>query len=592
MTRYPPPLSPAPRRRPTRVRPPIGRVGAVAVLLVLVAALVPAGRWLWTRQSLGWQVERGLELLAGADNPLRVRAALDQWEAETRTNWESRRDELVAHLVNTRPLEDQRVRRLLTRVAGADYGPRRDDWQRWYDARKRLRHGLPPDVARRETVRLERRWAAPVGLTTWFTTILPLDGQVFVASLGADFNDPRDEADGIVRVDGGTGRAELLFTPPAAHRGPRDVIGLATADDGLIAACFNGSVYSLDKQGQVRWHSHVGDPVVAPPLTIDLNRDGTDDVLVVTRAARVIALSGRGGKTVWVTGLGKPTAGTDLLGATLALGQVPGGADHELIVTLPTGQVEVLGLRDGRSRGRHELAAGTVAGVIGLARLADSNGPAACIADRAAAVWSLVGSAGRTEAVRWDVLSVRRDETLVAGLRTLRGGRGGRGGTEAAGLLLACPTGPYTEGYAAVCALATGGLQWRFPLEGAVWATPAVADLNGDGAPEIVVAGVTAPREGPAGGVVVVLSSAGHCLNQVLLDTPVECSPVVADVDGDRLLEILVADQAGRLHCFATAGYGPVEWGTFGGDSRNTRNATNAYAFGQMPAGYQWTWKP
>ena len=89
-----------------------------------------------------------------------------------------------------------------------------------------------------------------------------------------------------------------------------------------------------------------------------------------------------------------------------------------------------------------------------------------------------------------------------------------------------------------------------------------------------------------------VVSALGHVLQRVELDAPVECSPVVADVNGDNHLEILVADQSGRMYCYATPGFGPVEWGLFGGDSRNTRNAANAYAFGQTLFGRQGQWKP
>lgn len=586
------PHLPSGRLRRPPARRPIGRAGAAAVVLVLVAATVPAGRWLWTRQSLAWQVNRGLELLAGADNPPRVRAALNQWELETRPNWESRREELINHLFGSGPLDDQRVRWLLTRVAGADFGPQREDWQRWFDTRRRIRQGLAPDVSRRDAVRLERQWVAAIGLTAWFTTILPLDGQIFVASLGADFNDPPDRADGVVRVDGVTGAADLFFIPPETHRGPRDVIGLAVADRGLIAACYNGSVYSLDARGQLRWHAHIGDPVVAPPLAVDLNRDGTTDALLVTRGGRVVALNGRNGRTIWVTSVGRPGRGGDLLGATLALGDVLARGENEVLVTLPTGRIEVLGLRDGRSRWHHELAAGTVSGAIGLRRPTKTDGLAAYLGDRSATVWSLIGSAGRAETLRGPVLSIRHDETLVASLRTIGVGAGHASGAGTRPLLLACPTGGYADGFAALCALSPEGVHWRLPIDGAIWGSPAVADLNGNGVPEIVAAGIISSPDGRSAGVIKVVSAAGHILHRVVLDAPVECAPVIADVDGDRRLEVLVADQSGRLHCFGTTGFGPVEWGTFGGDSHNTRNAVNAYSFGQMPLGYQWGWTP
>ena len=75
-------------------------------------------------------------------------------------------------------------------------------------------------------------------------------------------------------------------------------------------------------------------------------------------------------------------------------------------------------------------------------------------------------------------------------------------------------------------------------------------------------------------------------------DAGLECPPVVADVDGDHRLDILVADRAGRLHCYDTRSPGAIEWGLPLGDAHNTQNAENAYAYGQTPVGFQWRWRP
>ena len=193
-------------------------------------------------------------------------------------------------------------------------------------------------------------WTAPVGLTTWFSNVLPLDGQIYVGSLGAEFRQTQDTADGVVRINGTSGAAELIFTPPPEHRGPRDVLGLAAGDAELFVACANGSVYAVDPEGQPRWHAHAGDPIISPPLAADLNRDGATDVVVVTRAtkgttAKAVALSGRGGRTIWATTVAHPPAGDPLLGATLALGPLRADGGPELFVTLPTGDLAVLSPR-------------------------------------------------------------------------------------------------------------------------------------------------------------------------------------------------------------------------------------------------------
>ena len=538
-----------------------------------------AARWYWVERSLAGQVKRAREMLSGVEAETDVKAVLDRWETETRAGWEPRTEEFITYLYERHPGEDLLARRLLRRVCGADYGSRPDDWERWYDARQQIAQGLPLTVPRRQRVRLEPRWVAPIGLTAWFTTILSLDGHIFVASLGHDFDDPTDEADGLIVVDGTTGDARYFFTPPREHRGPRDVIGVAAGDECLFVGCRNGSVYCLGPRGDARWHTHAGSALVCAPLATDTNRDGVTDVIVATGAGKVVALSGRHGRTTWVTDIADSSGGEDLLGTTLTLGDMGPDALRELIVTTPPGGVRVLAVRDGRVRWQTGLAAGTVAGAICAAE------SPLYVADRAAAIWSLNPADQLLECV-WVCSATRsREATLVAGLRTLDLG------SDTPSLLVACPTGDYRSRAGAVAALNPDGIRWRLPIGGAIWGTPAVADLNQDGQLEIVVASIEPGASGESIGVLSIVSSTGHCLHRQVFAAPIECSPVVADVDGDNYLDVLVADQSGRLHCFATEGHGPVEWGLFGGDSHNTRNGARAYAYGQVPFGFQWQWR-
>ncbi len=574
------------RGRASRARP-LARVLAIVVLL---AAVVAVTLWQWSRWSLTWQVRQGLTLLEGADTPAKTLAALAVWEDRTRDNWVERADELVTLLYSEYSLSDRRVRLMLTRISGSDYGDRLEDWQRWHATRRRISQGLQPLVSRREAVTLVPRWKSPIGLTAWFSTILPLDGYIYVASLGTGLDSPGDQADGVVRVNGVDGTSELFFAPPPEHRGPRDVIGLAADEEGLFVAGHNGSVYAIGFDGSARWHMHVGDQIVAPPLAVDTNLDGVTDVVVVTRAGKAVALSGHSGRTSWVTTLAAPAADASLLGTTLCLGAVSDVAARELVVTLPTGDVSLLAVRDGRLLWGRLLAAGTVAGAVctGLDNEQSDavSSPAAYVADSVGDVWALVGVPDDVAIVGWQSLAIRHDETLVASPRLI-----GPGPDQPA-LLIACPTGHYSGNRGAVCVASAEGIVWRLAVGGAIWGTPAVADLNGDRRPEVVVTSIEPRGDEDVGGALSIISSAGHCLRRVAFDAALESSPVVADVDGDGYLEILVADQAGWLHCYATERYGPVLWGSAGGDSHNTRHPANAFSYGQVPAGYQRQWRP
>jgi hypothetical protein len=143
-----------------------------------------------------------------------------------------------------------------------------------------------------------------------------------------------------------------------------------------------------------------------------------------------------------------------------------------------------------------------------------------------------------------------------------------------------------------VAAVGQTGLQWRYRVPGAVWAAPAIGDINADEESELIVASLVREPEGPTTGRLTFLSRNGHCLRWLRLNAPIEAPPVLADVNGDARMELLVADQAGYLRCYALRGRRQIEWGVANGDSHNSQNALNAYAWGQHPAELRWQWQP
>lgn len=86
-----------------------------------------------------------------------------------------------------------------------------------------------------------------------------------------------------------------------------------------------------------------------------------------------------------------------------------------------------------------------------------------------------------------------------------------------------------------------------------VWSSPALADLDGDGRLDIVIGGdVTAPNwyGMPSGGVLWVISGEGQILARQWFDQAIYSSPAVADLDGDGRPEVVV----GTGEAYKTAG--------------------------------------
>lgn len=96
----------------------------------------------------------------------------------------------------------------------------------------------------------------------------------------------------------------------------------------------------------------------------------------------------------------------------------------------------------------------------------------------------------------------------------------------------------------------TGGLLWRRYLEDTLWSSPVIADIDRDQKPEVILGGdiwAGNPFGVPQGGLVWVLKRDGSTYGGYPRSTPgqtVWSSPAVADLNGDKLPEIVVGTGA------------------------------------------------
>ena len=557
----------------------------VAVAGLIIIALV--GLWLLRHQRLEWSIDRGLTALAETNSPVAFDAALDLWEQNTAPYWRNQRPRLTERLFNHHDLANPHVRALLERVSGVSYGDRLDDWRRWYDNHRRIAAGRRPDTPRRQEIEIEALWEAPVGLTAWFTTILPLGQQIYVPSLGTTLADTADDYDGVVRVDGQTGEAALVFTPP--DRAPRDILGLALANGKLIAACRNGFVYELTPMGELQRYFYAAGTIVSPPLTIDLNDNGTEDLIVVTKDGKVVAFSGETASTPWVRHLpgGPPATGPNqpLVSVGMATGDLHPQPGPEIAISTLNGELYILSAARGEILWRYGLAPGNLAAPLTFSNTADAQAPL-FVADGAGRLWAAVRDGRRYQPQAMPFRHGRAAGAAVAALRCLDTG------PDLPPWIIYTAAGNWTDAGGTVSAVSDRGLRWRYQFDGVLWAAPAIGDVNADEESELVVPTLRADDNGAITGRINFLSRNGHCLHYLDLDAAVECAPVLADTNADARMELLVADQAGYLRSYALRGRRQIEWGAALGDGHNTQNALNAYSWGQRPANLRWRWQP
>lgn len=95
-----------------------------------------------------------------------------------------------------------------------------------------------------------------------------------------------------------------------------------------------------------------------------------------------------------------------------------------------------------------------------------------------------------------------------------------------------------------ICFDPTGNPLWEYSLTPPVSASPAIADVDGDGAEDIVA--------GDAQGRVVLLDAAGHVKWTAFTPGSIQAKscPAIADLDNDGHPEIVVGDISGHISCF------------------------------------------
>ncbi len=111
-----------------------------------------------------------------------------------------------------------------------------------------------------------------------------------------------------------------------------------------------------------------------------------------------------------------------------------------------------------------------------------------------------------------------------------------------------------------------GTLNWFYNGSGGFSHAPAIADIDGDGFEEIVM--VTSGGTDPALVSVVTSDGALKASLEYTLDGWATSSPVIADIDNDNYMEIIIGDGSGIIYCLgvenAPAGTG-TQWYTLGG---------------------------
>jgi hypothetical protein len=409
-------------------------------------------------------------------------------------------------------------------------------------------------VAQSKSFQLKELWSVPVGKSNFRTTI-NFDGQyIYFPSNGENREDISDSADGFYILD-----AKGKNGPGIQHVNQSDANGIAisesyiitTSDDGFVR-CYNKSMTFSD-QPQLVWQTEFAGEesnynLEGAPVLADITGDGIKDVIVNVEGLGLAALNGAQGEILWRFYYEWGEGAYMNSPAAWDLNQ-DGVTDF------------IIGAkRDINENIRWDYYQNSVFGING------KNGKP---------IWQFVvnsnihASPVVVQSSNETFIAVAESYSLVSLLNTngkldryhvLNEPGGGISG------LFSTPV-FHPSGYMVI------GTSWWGADDG-VWAVPYTTDkvsseegyigksdeyfLTDKVSASAAIVELVKSSKGEEfiipteKGELLIISSLGKLLHRVKLPAGTECTPLIADVNGDKKLEIVIADYDGNLRCYAT----------------------------------------
>ena len=429
-------------------------------------------------------------------------------------------------------------------------------------------HHTPPTLEAAPAA-LAVKWKTRVGRTTFRTTMALVDRQLVIGTHGDTLAGQNEASDGVYVLDAATGKLTRKIATPGT--GDKDVGGIAIDGHFVVFGTDNGQIVRARiDDGTIVWKVAAGGKVRAAPALADLDGVGARDVVVGDEQGTLFALSGDTGQPLWTktTGVNEYDAKGFVAGAAIVdidgdgkddvvagardgalvayrgsngaeLWRVPGESGihatpsvvdldgdgrFEILAAWSYSRVEILDAPTGTSRYQVDLALdrGGIEGLFGSPVPLPVNGGAGLLV-QGTSWWGGKRSATRTQ-------------ELVVGVDLAGQER----------------------------------LAFRSD-EGRVSATPVVMDLGDDQMWDAIV--------GTETGELLALRADGTRTSLGKFG-PIEAPALIADVDGDGTYEILVASNDGMLTCLSTGSRTKPLVPRFRGETPDNRGLLGAIPLG------------
>jgi len=390
--------------------------------------------------------------------------------------------------------------------------------------------------------KLPLKWKQRIGLTTYRTTLQYADGKIFAPSNGKDTKSLNDRYDGVHILDAKTGK--ILNQLTQGSFGDRDVNGVAVSNSKIVFGNDEHTLSAFDWKGNLLWdYTATSDFEGAPALT-KLNNDAILDVISSTEDGTLLAIDGLTGTKLWEF---KPAINptqvypkTRNFLASPALLDINKDTIKDCVIGNRNGILYVLDGSNGKILWKHisSIPSGIIASPIITNKTifyAESYG----IIHKLSARGRIMNQFSLPETTAFQVTStplmLKNMPLLIGATNT----------TTSQGLwVISLPKRPIKI------------------FEGNISSSPILANIDTTPDPEFIIT--------TESGWLLVIDTNGTLIGKYKLLTGTECTPLIADIDNDGKLELVLALNDQYIYAYDLPSKGPVIWGQLRANPYNT----------------------
>jgi len=398
--------------------------------------------------------------------------------------------------------------------------------------------GLPTPVV---------KWSTTICNTTYRSTIHVLDQRIVVNSNGDAWHSEEDLRDGLYVLSTQTGQVLAQIVPPGD--GEKDVNGVAMDRDMAYWGTDQGVLYRSDLRGNIAWRAKLGGDVEGAPALADLNRDGVLDVIAGAEEGDLFAFSGSSGKLLFKFAPNPEQSWRPSFQTTVALFDATGDGVPDVFA--PSRDITMYAI-DGASgellwTRQHDSA------LHGAPIVVDTDGDGTPELVYTACYSELYVVDPRTGTEKWSA-ELEHPGGGIEGMFSPVGFHPQWG-------CVLVSTAWWGEQEGLYC-ISERGVHWRYtePTEN-ISSGVVIGDVDGKPGAEAIF--------GTESGRVIAVDASGTPVWVHQAGGPIECTPTLADIDGDGLLEVIAADNSGQLTAIETRGRAPAILGYYRGSPHN-----------------------